>query len=118
MHRIGQDGKTSWERETGRKWKMADYQFGERYMLRPARERQGTSKRDWEPRSIPARHMGYNMRSRSLIGITEDGIVLGTNAQRMPLSDRWSAEGWDKLRGFGRETTRHLIIHLFLFAFL
>ena len=25
VHRIGQDGKTSWERETGKKWKMPSY---------------------------------------------------------------------------------------------
>ena len=43
--------------------------------------------------------MGYNLRSRSLIGITSDGIVLGTNATRLPIAERWSSDGWNELRG-------------------
>ena len=47
----GPDGKTAWERETGRKWRRPLLQFGEKVMLREAVEKPGGGvvKRDWRP---------------------------------------------------------------------
>ena len=68
-------------------------------MLREAKERSEVAKRDWEPRLIPVTYMGHHARTGSVVGITEDGIKFGESARRLPVEDRWSLEGWDKLRG-------------------
>ena len=45
-YRRGTDGKTPWERETGRKWNKQALVFGEKVMIKEAVERQGVPERD------------------------------------------------------------------------
>ena len=99
LDRDGNDGKTPWLRETGRIYAKAAFQFGEKIMMREARERVGTAKRDWEPRLILVRYMGHHARTGSIVGLTEEGVTFGESAKRLPVEDRWALEGWDKLRG-------------------
>ena len=98
-HRLGSDGKTPWLRETGRKWAKPAFQFGEKILMREAKERVAVAKRDWEPRLIPVRYMGHHARTGSIVGLTEDGVKFGESAKRLPVEDRWTLDGWDKLRG-------------------
>ena len=96
--RKGADGKTPWERETGRKWAGESLEFGERFYLKESRER-GTTKRDWEPRLIEARFVGQHARTGAMLGLTADGVIYGRLGRRLPAEERWSLEGWDSLKG-------------------
>ena len=49
---------------------------------------------------IPVWYMGHHARTGSIVGLTEDGVKFGESARRLPVEDRWTLEGWDKLRGF------------------
>ena len=83
--RKGKDGKTPWERETGRKWRRPRLQFGEKVMLREAREQaSGAVKRDWQPQMRACRFVGYHARTSSIMGLSSDGLVLGTGVNRLP----------------------------------
>ena len=45
FHRRGADGKTPWERETGRKWRRPCLEFGEKVMIKGAAVQRETGKR-------------------------------------------------------------------------
>eukprot|EP00971_Amphidinium_carterae_P289858 5755693-Amphidinium_carterae.1 len=47
--RKGEDGKTPWQRETGRKWAGDALEFGERFFIKEAKERGAVARMDWEP---------------------------------------------------------------------
>ena len=98
-YRRGRDGKTAWQRETGKQWAKGALQFGEKIMIKEAKERIGVPKRDWEPRLISVRYMGHHARTGSIIGLTSEGVKWGESSRRLPYEDRWSHEGWDELRG-------------------
>ena len=93
--RRGPDGKTAWERETGKKLRRPLLQFGEEAMLKEAVEkpRGGVVKRGWEPQMKACRFVGYHARSSSVIGLSVDGLVLARGVNRLPLERRWVTEG-------------------------
>ncbi|CAK0904033.1 unnamed protein product, partial [Prorocentrum cordatum] len=97
-HRRGSDGKTPYERETGRKWKKPSIQFGEKIAFKVARERVGRPKRDWEPVTVDARYIGHHARTGAVLGLSSDGVVQGIAFARLPAAERWSCAGWDQLR--------------------
>ena len=99
-HRKGRDGKTPWERETGRKWAKHALEFGERVYLRDARDDGPTNlKRDWISKMIEARYVGHHARTGSVMGLTEDGLKIGKAVKRLPLEQRWNVTGWNSLKG-------------------
>ena len=98
-YRKGADGKTPHERETARKWSRGALEFGERCYIKEAAERIGRPKRDWEPRLVEVRYMGHHARTGSIIGLSPEGVKIGSGVRRMPISERWNADGWHDLRG-------------------
>ena len=111
-YRRGSDGKTGWQRESGRQWAKRALQFGEKIMIREAKERIGVVKRDWEPRLIPVRYMGHHARTGSIVGLTKEGVKWGESPRRLPLDDWWSPEGWNELRGLPWDATARSTIRL------
>ena len=98
--RKSKDGKTPWERETGRKWNKPALVFGEKVMIKEAVEREGAKKRDWQSRMIAVRYVGHHSKTGSVMGLTEDGLKLDSGVNRLPESQHWTLEGWDQLKGF------------------
>ena len=98
-HRQGKDGKTPYERETGRKWAKGGLEFGEKVFIKEAKERAGRPKRDWEPRMIPVRYVGHHARTGAVIGLTSQGVRIGQVARRLPAAERRSTDGWEDLKG-------------------
>ena len=68
-------------------------------MIKEAVERQGVPKRDWEARMIPIRYVGHHARTASVMGLTTEGLKLGSGVTRLPEQQRWSLEGWKDLKG-------------------
>lgn len=99
FHRRGADGKTPWERETGRKWRRPCLEFGEKVMIKEAYERSAGPKRDWQARMIPVRYVGHHARTGAVMGLTSEGVKFGTGVSRLSESERWSQEGLNELRG-------------------
>ena len=99
FHRRGLDGKTPWERETGRKWRRPCLEFGEKVMIKEAYERSAGPKRDWQARLVPVRYIGHHARTGAVMGLTPDGVKFGTGVSRLPETERWSQEGLQDLRG-------------------
>ena len=75
------------------------YLFGERLFIKPAQERSGRPKRDWQPRMVEARFVGHHSRTQSIIGLTPDGVVYGQCAKRLPREERFPIAGWNELKG-------------------
>ena len=89
------DGKTSYEKENGKRWLKPMYEFAEILFIKQAQERAGRPKRDWQPRMVEARFVGHHSRTQSIIGLTPDGVVYGQCAKRLPREERWPIAGWD-----------------------
>lgn len=62
-YRRDASGKTSYEKEFGRRWSRPALEFGELTYIREAIERQNRPKRDWEQRMIEVRYVGHHSRS-------------------------------------------------------
>ena len=99
FHRRGSDGKTPWERETGRKWRRPCLEFGEKVMIKEAYDRSSAPKRDWQARMIPVRYVGHHARTGAFMGLTADGVKFGAGVSRLPAAERWSTQGLEELRG-------------------
>ena len=97
--RKGSDGKTPWQRETGRRWAGEPLEFGERVFIKEAKERGGVAKKDWEPRLLEARFVGQHARTGAILGLTSQGVIFGRLGRRVPEEERWILEGWDVLKG-------------------
>ena len=98
-YRRGADGKTPRDRETGRKCNKQALVFSEKVMIKEAVERQGVLKRDWEARMVPVRYVGHHNRTASVMGLTPEGVKLGSGVSRLPEQQRWTLEGWSDLKG-------------------
>ena len=98
-YRRGSDGKTPWQRETGRKWAGEPLEFGERLFIKEAKERGTAAKKDWEARLLEARFVGQHARTGAIMGLTSEGIIYGRLGRRVPEEERWTLEGWENLKG-------------------
>ena len=96
-YRKGPDGKTPWERETGRKWSRQTLEFGERIFIKENRAR--PNNKSWEPKMVEIRYVGHHARTGSVIGLTSEGVKCGSAVKRLPEGERWSIDGWNELRG-------------------
>ena len=48
---------------------------------------------------IETRYVGHQARTGAVLGLTAEGLIHGAAVKRLPLSERWSLEGWEQLRG-------------------
>ena len=103
-HRRGKDGKTAYERETGRKWHRSGLEYGEALMIRVAVEEAGKPKRDWRTKMVKARFVGHHARTGSILGLTPNGLVLGGGSARLAKSERWDPAGIEELKGLPWDT--------------
>ena len=86
-YRVGADGRTAEERRTGKKWIKPMPVFGERIMIKPA----GRGKRGDQTRMKPARFLGCHSRFGSVLGMTTEGVVVGTSYHSLPEDEKWTA---------------------------
>jgi len=86
-YRVGADGRTAEERRTGKKWIKPMPVFGERIMIKPA----GKGKRGDQARMKPARFLGCHNRFGSVLGMTTEGVVVGTSYHSLPEDEKWTA---------------------------
>ena len=93
----GADGKTPWERETGRKWSRPTPEFGERVFVREAMERINRRRQNGEPRAIEVWYAGHHARTGAVIGLNLAGVQVGKCPRRCPVDMRWSMDGWCEL---------------------
>ena len=99
-HRIGKDGRTAERRRTGRNWRRPAFQFGELIFVRTVMPKAERAKRgSYEMMMREGRYLGHHGRTGALLVMTEDGIIRGSGARRVPEERRWSTEGWDRLKG-------------------
>ena len=83
--RVGADGKTPEERRTGKKWIKALPMFGEKVMIKPA----GKGKRDDQSRMKAARFLGCHNRFGSILGMTSEGVVVGSSYHVLAEDEKW-----------------------------
>ena len=84
-YRVGADGKTPEERRTGKKWVKALPIFGERIMIKPA----GKGRRGDLAKMRSARFIGCHNRFGSVLGMTEDGVVIGSSYHSLAEDEKW-----------------------------
>ena len=53
----------------------------------------------YHPVMQEGRYLGHHGRTGALLIMTDQGVVRGSGARRVPEERRWSLEGWDNLRG-------------------
>ena len=100
--RIGEDGKTPYERHTTRKWRRPMVHYGERIFFRPLKsylEGKGTRKNDLTSKVMSGHYIGTHGRNADVMVLTKDGVLRGTSVHRMAEPDRWSTAEFDQLKG-------------------
>ena len=95
--RIGEDGKSAYERTLGRPWRRPTIVFGEQVMFKPvgAKHKRGSL----EQRVSMGRYIGTASRNADLMIMTSEGISRGHSVHRRPEDDKWPVEGFAELRG-------------------
>ena len=92
--RVGADGKTLEDRKTGKRWVKPLPLFGEKILIKPA----GKGKKSDLARMKPARFVGCHNRFGSVLGMTTEGVIVGSGFHRLADDEQWvSLE--DGLRG-------------------
>ncbi|CAE7544146.1 unnamed protein product [Symbiodinium microadriaticum] len=87
--RIGDDGKSAYQRAAGREWRRPTMVF--------AMGKKRSS--PLEPRVAMGRYVGTASRNADLLLMTLTGVVKGHSLHRRAEEGRWSKEGFDQLRG-------------------
>ena len=97
-YRVGADGRTPYERLKGKAWRRPMVTFGERVWFRPLRS-YTSGRSDLAPKLDAGVYVGTHGRNGDVLVMTAEGVIKGGSVKRMPLESRWSAEGFDKLKG-------------------
>jgi len=101
--RIGEDGKTAYERLKGRKFKKELVEFGESVMYEVYETKAKKDKS--EDRFRVGTYVGFKTNSHEYWVATEAGDVTKTNTiKRRPPSERWNAEAVRGVRGVPWDT--------------
>ena len=95
--RIGEDGKSAYERTLGRPWRRPTIVFGEQVMFKPVGSRHKRGSLD--ARVCMGRYVGTASRNADLLIMTSEGISRGHSLHRRPEDEKWPVEGFDVLRG-------------------
>ena len=97
-YRIGPDGRTPYERLKGKKWRRPMISFGERIWFRPLQSyTKGRS--DLAPKLDSGLYVGTHGRNGDVLVMTGEGVIKGGSVKRQPLAQRWSLDGFDRLKG-------------------
>ena len=97
--RIGDDGKSAYQRAVGREWRRPTVVFGEQILFKPVGALGKKRSSPLEPRVAMGRYVGTASRNADLLVMTPTGVVKGHSLHRRAEEDRWSKEGFDQLRG-------------------
>ncbi len=97
--RIGEDGKTPYERHTGKRWRRPMITFGEKIFFRPVRSHFTQSKNDYCSRILSGFYVGTDGRNADALVMTKEGIIRGTSIHRRPEEERWNSEEIKECRG-------------------
>ena len=92
--RIGADGRTPEERRTGKKWVKPLPLYGEKILIKPA----GKGKKTDMARMRPAPFVGCHNRFGSVLGMTSEGVIVGSGFHRLADDEQWEPLDAD-LRG-------------------
>ncbi|CAE7515888.1 unnamed protein product [Symbiodinium natans] len=95
--RIGEDGKSAYERTLGRPWRRPTIVFGEQVMFKPVGSRHKRGSLD--ARVCMGRYVGTASRNADLLIMTSEGISRGHSLHRRPEDEKWPVEGFEVLRG-------------------
>ena len=85
--RVGSDGKTPEESRTGKRWVKPTPIFGEKVMIKPA----GKGRRGDLTRMKSARFIGCHNRFGSVLGMTSEGILVGSSYHSLAEDEKWGA---------------------------
>ena len=97
--RIGEDGKSAYQRALGRKWRRPTVVFGEQILFKPVGAEGRKRASPLEARVALGRYIGTASRNADLLVMTPTGVVKGHSLHRRAEIDRWSTEGFGALRG-------------------
>ena len=97
--RIGEDGKTAYQRALGREWRRPTIVFGEQILFKAVGAEGHKRKSPLEPRVTMGRYVGTASRNADLLVMTPTGVVKGHSLHRRAELDRWSTERFEELRG-------------------
>ncbi|CAK0837809.1 unnamed protein product, partial [Prorocentrum cordatum] len=86
--KIGDDGKTSEQRRSGKRWEKVAVPFGERIQVKKLVK--DSLKRDLEPRWVTGYYVGHTSRSGTALVLTSKGVQRGTAISRLPPAERWA----------------------------
>ena len=97
-YRLGQDGRTAYEKLKGKKWKRAMVTFGEKVWFRPLKS-YTAGESDLAQQLKVGRYVGTHGRNGDVLIMTPDGVWKGGSVKRTPLESRWDDEDFAKLKG-------------------
>ena len=97
-YRIGQDGRTGYEKLKGKRWKRPVVTFGERVWFRPLKSYM-SGKSDFQDKLYTGRYVGTHGRNGDVLIMTKDGVIKGGSIKRMSPKDRWDASDLESLAG-------------------
>ena len=97
-YRIGQDGKTGYERLKGKRWKRPMVAFGERIWFRPLKSYTAGDD-DLAPRLITGVYVGTHGRNGDVLVMTDKGVIKGGSVKKTAADQRWSKENFTDLKG-------------------
>ena len=103
---IQDDGKTPYQRLTGRKWNRPMVTFGEKVYFRPLDSyrvsKEGESERkkgDLASRVMSGHYVGTHGRNADVLVMTSQGVIRGNTVHRKPESERWDRTELKELKG-------------------
>ena len=97
-YRVGQDGKTGYEKLKGKKWRRPVVTFGERVWFRPLKSYMA-GKSDLEDKLYTGRYVGTHGRNGDVLIMTKDGVLKGGSIKRMSPAERWDASDFESMIG-------------------
>lgn len=97
-YRVGQDGRTSYERLKGRKWRRPMVTFGERVWFRRLQS-YSKGRTALDHRLDSGFYVGTHGRNGDILAMTSEGVIKGGSLKRMPVDVRWDKREFLKLKG-------------------
>ena len=84
-YKVGADVRTPEERRTGKKWIKPMPVFGEKIFIKPA----GKGKKSDASKMKEARFLGCHNRFGSVLGMTKEGVLVGTGFHTVAEGEKW-----------------------------
>ena len=92
--KVGADGRTAEERRPGKKWMKPLPLCGEKILIKPA----GKGRKTDMARMKPARFVGCHNKFGSVLGMTVEGVIVGSGFHRLADDEQWDPLD-ERLRG-------------------